>query len=202
MAKRGAVAGEDGRKRCPWCLGGADYVAYHDEEWGVPVWDDAQLFECLTLESAQAGLSWITILRKREGYRRAFAGFDPLKVARFTPKRVEKLLQDASIVRHRAKIEAAIGNARAFLELQARHGSFADWQWAFVDGEPIRNRWRGLEEVPASTPASDRMAKALKAEGFKFLGTTTVYAHMQATGMVNDHLQSCFRYREVTGREA
>ncbi|MEM9384147.1 MAG: DNA-3-methyladenine glycosylase I [Pseudomonadota bacterium] len=197
MAKRGAVAGEDGRERCPWCLGGEGYVAYHDEEWGVPVRDDARLFECLTLESAQAGLSWITILRKREGYRRAFAGFDPVKVARYTPKRVEKLLQDASIVRHRAKIEAAIGNARAFLDVQARYGSFANWQWDFVDGEPIRNSWKHTGQVPASTALSDRFAKALKAEGFTFLGTTTVYAHMQATGMVKDHLQSCFRYGEV-----
>ncbi len=192
-----ATPGDDGRKRCPWCLGSEDYVAYHDQEWGVPVHDDAQLFECLTLESAQAGLSWITILRKREGYRRAFAGFDPHKVSRFTPKRVERLMQDPAIVRNRLKIEAAISNARAFLELQARHGSFASWQWDFVDGEPIINRWQRLDQAPASTPLSDRFAKELKRAGFKFLGPTTVYAHMQATGMVNDHLRDCFRYHEV-----
>ncbi|MEO0973317.1 MAG: DNA-3-methyladenine glycosylase I [Pseudomonadota bacterium] len=195
--QRTALAGEDGRKRCPWCLGGEDYVSYHDHEWGVPQHDDQRLFECLTLESAQAGLSWITILRKREGYRSAFANFDPEKVARFTAKRIERLMQDSAIVRHRAKIEAAVHNARAFLDLQSQHGSFAAWQWAFVEGHPQVNRWRSLDQVPAKTPLSDRFAKELKRAGFKFLGSTTAYAHMQATGMVNDHLVSCYRHREV-----
>lgn len=184
----------DGRERCPWCLATPQYVAYHDEEWGVPLFDDMRLFEALTLESAQAGLSWLTILRKREGYRRAFAGLDPQRVARFGDRDIERLMGDASIVRNRRKIEAAIGNARAFLDLQERHGSFAEWIWSYVDGTPVRNRWRRLEDVPATSPVSDRLARDLKREGFRFLGSTTVYAHMQATGMVDDHLVTCFRH--------
>lgn len=186
------------RSRCGWC--GADplYVRYHDEEWGVPVHDDRKLFEFLVLESAQAGLSWITILRKREAYRRAFADFDPVAVAAFDAARCAALMQDAGIVRNRAKIAAAVGNARAFLEIQASHGSFDRFIWDFVDGRPRLNRWRDLAEVPASTPQSDALAKALKQRSFKFVGSTICYAHMQATGMVNDHLVSCFRHAELS----
>jgi len=180
--------------RCGWC--GADplYVAYHDREWGVPVHDDQRLFEFLVLESAQAGLSWITILRKREAYRQAFDGFDPEKVARYTDQRIAKLLANASIVRNRLKIRAAVGNARAFLRIQDELGSFAAYQWRFVGGAPVVNHWRTLAELPAKTPVSDALAKDLKARGFSFVGSTIVYAHMQAVGMVNDHLVSCFRH--------
>lgn len=189
--------GTDERTRCGWCLGVSDaYLAYHDEEWGRPVRNDAGQFEFLVLESAQAGLSWSTVLHKREGYRRAFAGFDPQKVARFNQRSVERLVADAGIIRNRQKIEAAIGNARAFLEVQAQHGSFSDYLWGFVDGRPVVNRWREMRQVPASTPLSDRISKDLKTRGFKFVGTTIVYAHLQATGLVNDHLVSCFRHLE------
>jgi DNA-3-methyladenine glycosylase I len=185
------------RERCPWC--GADplYVAYHDHEWGVPVHDDRALFEFLVLEGAQAGLAWITILRKREGYRRAFAGFDAKKVARFDDAKVAELLTDPGIVRNRLKVESAVTNARAFLEVQARFGAFDRYIWGFVDGQPIQNQWRELGEVPALTPLAERISKDLKTRGFRFVGPTIVYAHMQATGMVNDHLVSCFRHREV-----
>ncbi|HEY6139442.1 MAG TPA: DNA-3-methyladenine glycosylase I [Thermoanaerobaculia bacterium] len=187
----------DEKNRCAWA--GADplYVAYHDQEWGVPVHDDRRLFEFLVLEGAQAGLSWITILRKRDAYRRAFGGFDPQKVARYDKRKVAALLADAGIVRNRAKIESAIRNARAFLEIQAELGSFDAYQWRFVDGRPIRNRWRAMREVPATTVQSDAMSKDLKSRGFSFVGSTIVYAHMQAVGMVNDHLIDCFRHREV-----
>ena len=189
----------DGRERCHWALSTQDgMLAYHDSEWGVPVRDDRTQFEFLVLESAQAGLSWYTILRKRDGYRRAFAGFDPDKVVRYTPARVEKLMQDASIVRNRAKIEATIGNAQAFLAVQREFGSFCTYLWGFVDGKPIDNRWRKQTDVPATTPLSDRIAKDLKQRGFKFLGSTVIYAHLQATGLVNDHLVSCFRHAELT----
>jgi DNA-3-methyladenine glycosylase I len=183
--------------RCSWCLGVSDaYQAYHDEEWGCPVTDDRGQFEFLVLESAQAGLSWSTVLHKRDGYRRAFAGFDPERVARFNRRSVERLVGDAGIIRNRLKIEAAIGNARAFLELQARHGSFSAWLWDFVDGRPVVNHWREMCQVPATTALSDRISKALKARGFRFVGSTIVYAHLQATGLVNDHLVSCYRHAE------
>jgi DNA-3-methyladenine glycosylase I len=171
--------------------------AYHDKEWGVPVHDDQRHFEFLILEGAQAGLSWSTILNKREGYRKAFAAFDPAKVARFTPARVEKLLLDPSIVRNRLKVEGAVTNARKFLELVDEVESFDDYIWQFVGGKPIVNRWKETKQIPATSKESDALAKDLKQRGFKFVGSTVMYAHMQATGLVNDHLVSCFRYREV-----
>jgi DNA-3-methyladenine glycosylase I len=183
--------------RCGWCGSDPLYVAYHDREWGVPVVDDRVLFEFLLLEGAQAGLSWSTILRKREGYRRAFAGFDPARVARFDRRRIEKLLADPGIVRNRLKVESAVSNAAAFLAVQEAHGSFAAYIWDFVDRRPIQNRWRALAELPARTPLADAISKDLKRRGFRFVGPTIVYAHMQATGMVNDHLVACFRHREV-----
>jgi DNA-3-methyladenine glycosylase I len=183
--------------RCGWCGSNPLYVAYHDTEWGVPVHDDRMLFEFLILEGAQAGLSWITILKKREAYRRAFAGFDAGKVARFGPRQVERLLADAGIVRNRLKIEAAINNAQRFLEVQAAFGSFDAYIWRFVDGKPIVNRRKTLKQVPASTKESDALSSDLKARGFKFVGSTICYAHMQATGMVNDHLVGCFRHAEL-----
>jgi DNA-3-methyladenine glycosylase I len=184
------------KERCTWSEGiDPAYERYHDEEWGVPVRDDRVHFEFLVLESAQAGLSWWTILRKRDGYRRAFADFDAAKVARFTPRTVEKLLQDASIVRNRQKIEAAIVNARGFLAIQKEFGTFDRYVWEFVGGKPIVNRWRKHGEVPATSKESDALSKDLKARGFKFVGPTIVYAHMQATGLINDHLVGCFRYR-------
>ncbi|MDT3735431.1 MAG: DNA-3-methyladenine glycosylase I [Denitratisoma sp.] len=183
--------------RCGWCGSDPLYVAYHDTEWGVPVHDDRLLFEFLILEGAQAGLSWITILKKREAYRRAFAGFEAAKVARFGPRQVERLLADAGIVRNRLKIEAAINNAQRFLEVQEAFGSFDDYVWRFVDGKPIVNRRRTLKQVPASTKESDALSRDLKARGFKFVGSTICYAHMQATGMVNDHLVGCFRHAEL-----
>jgi DNA-3-methyladenine glycosylase I len=183
--------------RCSWCGDDPLYVAYHDEEWGVPVHDDQTLFEFLTLESAQAGLSWITVLRKRENYRKAFAGFDPVKVARFSEDKIEKLLLDPGIVRNRLKVVAAVNNARLFLEVQKEFGSFDKYIWSFVGGKPIKNKFRELKEVAATTPESDALSKDLKKRGFKFVGSTIMYAHMQATGMVNDHMVSCFRYNEV-----
>ena len=187
------------KQRCAWAVKTDIERAYHDAEWGVPRFDDAAQFEFLVLESAQAGLSWLTILRKREGYRKAFAGFDPVKVAAFTPKDVDRLLLDASIVRNRKKIESAIGNARIFLDLAARYGSFSEYIWRFVDGKPVVNTWKTMQEIPATSAASDAAAKELKRLGFKFLGSTVLYAHMQATGMVNDHLVGCFRHGECCG---
>jgi len=183
--------------RCAWCGDDPLYVSYHDREWGVPVRDDRTLFEFLVLEGAQAGLAWITILRKREGYRRAFDGFDPEKVARYDEAKIASLLDDPGIVRNRAKVRAAVGNARAFLGLLEREGSFADWIWRFVDGRPIQNRWRSMAELPATTPLAETISKELKNAGFSFVGPTIVYAHMQATGMVNDHVVGCFRHSEV-----
>ena len=184
--------------RCTWSMAGNDlYRAYHDDEWGVPVRDDRKHFEFLTLESAQAGLSWSTILNKREGYRRAFADFDPEKVARFTEKRVEKLLADPGIVRNRLKVAAAVSNARKFLEVQGAFGSFDAYVWRFVGGQPIQNRWAQHKQVPATSPESDALSKDLKQRGLKFVGSTIIYAHMQATGLVNDHLITCFRYKQV-----
>jgi DNA-3-methyladenine glycosylase I len=182
-------------RRCPWSESVSDaYLAYHDEEWGVPVRDDVRQFEFLVLESAQAGLSWSTILHRREGYRKAFVGFDPQKVARFTPQRVEALLADPGIIRNRLKIGATVTNARAFLKLQEEFGSFSDYIWRFVEGKPVQNRWRSQSEVPATSRASDALSKDLKARGFKFVGSTIMYAHMQATGLINDHLVACFRH--------
>jgi DNA-3-methyladenine glycosylase I len=183
--------------RCAWSGTDALYVAYHDEEWGVPVHDDRMLFEFLVLEGAQAGLSWITILRKRDAYRRAFDRFDPRKIARYDERKVAALLADAGIVRNRAKIESAIKNAKAFLEVQAEFGTFDAYQWRFVDGRPVQNRWRSMKEIPARSEQSDALSKDLKRRGFSFVGSTIVYAHMQAVGMVNDHLVGCFRHREV-----
>jgi len=189
--------GTDGRTRCHWAGGVSEaYEAYHDTEWGVPVREDHRQFEFLVLESAQAGLSWSTILHRRAGYARAFAGFDPQKVARYTPARVDRLLADTGIIRNRAKIEAAVGNARAFLAVRDEFGSFCSYIWGFVDGRPVQNRWRRHEQVPATTPLSDALAKDLRKRGFRFLGSTTVYAHLQATGLVNDHLVGCFRHAE------
>ena len=175
-----------------------EYIAYHDEEWGVPVHDDRRLFEFLILEGAQAGLSWSTILRKRAGYREAFAGFDAERVARFDSRKVERLMQFPAIVRNRLKIQAAVTNARCFLQVQQEFGSFAAYSWAFVGGQPIVNRWRDMKQIPATSPESDAFSKDLKKRGFKFVGSTIMYAHMQATGMVNDHLVTCFRHEEVT----
>lgn len=184
--------------RCPWVdLSKPDYVRYHDEEWGVPVHDDRTLFEYLVLESAQAGLSWYTVLRKREGYRAAYAGFDPLVVAEFTPGDVERMLLDPGIVRHRRKIECSIVSARAFLEVQASFGSFASYLWRFVDGRPIVHTLASMSDYPATTSQSDALAKDLKQRGFAFLGSTTCYAFMQAVGLVNDHSLDCFRRREL-----
>lgn len=184
--------------RCPWVdLGKPDYVAYHDEEWGVPVHDDRKLFEFLVLESAQAGLSWYTILRKREGYRQAFAGFDPEQVARFDDAKVQELLSNPGIVRNRLKILATINNAQRFLSIQQEFGSFDAYIWRFVDGQPIVNEFHTLAECPATTTESDALSKDLKKRGFKFMGSTVCYAHMQATGMVNDHLLDCFRRAEI-----
>lgn len=183
--------------RCDWPAGDPLMIEYHDVEWGVPSRDDRHLFEHLVLEGAQAGLSWRTILQRREGYRKAFAGFDPEKVARFTARRVEKLLQDPGIIRNRAKIESAISNARHFLELQDERGSFAAYLWDFVDGEPITHRFRKTSELPVQSPEAVALSKDLKKRGFRFVGPTSLYAFMQAVGMVNDHLVSCFRHGEV-----
>lgn len=183
-------------KRCSWCGDDPLYVAYHDNEWGVPLRDEQKLFEFLILEGAQAGLSWITILRKREGYRQLFDQFEPEKVAGYTDNKLEKLLQNPAIVRNRLKVFGVRKNARAFLELQSKEGSFSDYIWGFVDGRPIQNQWRSLADVPANTKLSDTISKDLKKRGFTFVGSTIVYAFMQATGMVNDHTTDCFRHQE------
>lgn len=185
------------KTRCQWCGDDELYVRYHDEEWGVPVHDDRRLFEFLILEGAQAGLSWITILRKREAYRKAFAGFDPEKIVRFGDKQIASLLENPGIVRNRLKINATVTNARLFLDVVAKRGSFDSFLWEFVDGKPVKNTWKRMDQVPASTPVSDRISKELKRLGFKFVGSTIMYAYMQAVGMVNDHMVSCFRYAEV-----
>jgi DNA-3-methyladenine glycosylase I len=185
------------RRRCAWPGDDPLYVAYHDDEWGVPVHDDRVLFEFLILEGAQAGLSWLTILRKRENYRRAFAGFDPERVARFGARDVRRLLGDPGIVRNRLKVESTVRNARAFLAVQEEFGSFARFQWQFVGGRPKLNAWRSVKQVPPRTAESDELSKALKRRGFTFVGSTICYAHMQAVGMVNDHTTDCFRYRQL-----
>ncbi len=185
-------------KRCNWAEGQfEEYIKYHDEEWGVPVHDDRKHFEFLVLESAQAGLSWATILKKRNGYRNAFANFDVSIVAQYGSGMVEELLQDASIIRNRAKIEATINNAKRFIEIQGEFGTFDKYIWEFVGGKPIINQWKSMSDVPVTTPESDALSKDLKKRGFKFLGSTTIYAHMQAIGLVNDHTVDCFRHREV-----
>ncbi len=184
-------------RRCSWCGDDPLYVAYHDDEWGVPVHDDRRLFEFLSLEGAQAGLSWITILRKRDNYRQAFAGFDPSKVARFDRRKRERMLRDRGIVRNRLKVESTVDNAKAFLRVQEEFGSFDSYVWRFVDGKPRQNRFKKLADIPARTPESDAMSKDLKRRGFRFVGGTICYAFMQATGMVNDHFTSCFRWREI-----
>ena len=186
------------KNRCEWCLNAFDeYVRYHDEEWGVPVHDDQTHFEFLVLESAQAGLSWATILKKRDGYRNAFANFEVETVASYGPGMVEDLLEDASIIRNRMKIEAAINNARKFIKVREEFGSFDNYIWQFVGGTPIINEWKSMKEVPVTTKESDELSKDLKKRGFKFVGSTTIYAHMQAIGLVNDHTVDCFRYREL-----
>ncbi|TXS91285.1 DNA-3-methyladenine glycosylase I [Parahaliea maris] len=184
------------KQRCTWCGDDPLYVQYHDTEWGVPVRDDKTLFEFLLLEGAQAGLSWITVLRKREGYRQQFADFDAAKVARLTDAQLEKRLQDPGIVRNRLKVFGARTNARAFLEVQSAFGSFSDYIWSFVDGQPLQNQWKSMKQVPATTPLSDKISKDMKKRGFTFVGSTIIYAHMQATGMVNDHTVDCFRHQE------
>ena len=183
-------------RKCGWCIGNELYERYHDDEWGSPNYDDQQLFEFLLLEGAQAGLSWITILKKREGYRKAFDGFDTERIARYRPARINKLLQNSEIVRNRLKVESAVSNARLFLDIRERTGSFSDYVWQFVDHQPRQNRFRSMKQVPATTPTSDIMSKTMKKDGFRFVGSTICYAYMQATGMVNDHLVSCFRHEE------
>lgn len=182
--------------RCNWCIGKPLYEQYHDEEWGVPVYDDLKQFEFLVLESAQAGLSWWTILQRRGGYRKAFANFDYKKVAKFTPEKVEKLLQDTGIIRNRAKIEATVNNAQRFMEVQREFGSFSNYIWSFVGGKPLDSQLKHLKDIQPTSPESDALAKDMKKRGFKFLGSTTLYAHMQATGLVNDHLTDCHRYKK------
>jgi DNA-3-methyladenine glycosylase I len=183
-------------KRCPWA-GESDalYIKYHDEEWGVPVHDDRKMFEFLVLESAQAGLSWITVLRKRENYKKAFANFDAQRVAKFGERELGEMLQNPGLIRNRQKLSAAINNAQKFLEVQKEFGSFCNYLWGFVDNKPIINKWRTLKQLPAKTKLAEEISADLKRRGFKFLGPTTIYAHLQATGLVNDHLVSCFKYR-------
>ncbi len=196
-SRKNKIAKTSPRVRCGWCLGDPLYIKYHDVEWGVPVIKDRKLFEFLVLEGAQAGLSWLTVLRKRENYRKAFSGFDPRKVARFGAKQVGRLLENPGIIRNRLKIESAIKNARAFLKIQEEFGSFAAYHWRFLQGEPLQNRFRDLKQIPPRTSVSDAFSKDLKKRGFSFVGSTIIYAHMQATGMVNDHVIACFRHREI-----
>lgn len=188
-------------KRCDWCENTFDqYVRYHDEEWGVPVFDDQKQFEFLVLESSQAGLSWSTILKKRAGYHNAFADFNVKKVANFDEEKIQQLLSNPDIIRNENKIRSTINNARRFMEIQKQFGNFCNYIWDFVDGSPIHNDWMSMDEVPATTKISDKLSKDLKNRGFKFIGSTTIYAHMQATGLVNDHLVSCFRHQQIKER--
>ena len=189
-------------KRCKWCGDDPLYVQYHDQEWGVPVRDDATLFEFLVLEGAQAGLAWITVLRKREGYRALFDGFDPARIARYTDRKLDKLLTDPRIIRNRLKVYGTRQNARAFLDIQQSHGSFSAYIWDFVDGTPVQNRWKSMAQLPATSTQSDALSKDMKKRGFTFVGSTIMYAHMQATGMVNDHTLDCFRHRECAALAA
>jgi DNA-3-methyladenine glycosylase I len=191
-----------GMKRCEWCMGSDLYVNYHDTEWGTPVFDDRKHFEFLVLESAQAGLSWITILKKRENYRKAYDGFNPKKVAAYDEAKKKLLLADAGIVRNRLKIDASITNAQKFLEIQKEFGSFSSYIWGFTGGKQITGKWKSLEELPAKTGLSDRIAADMKKRGFRFLGSVIIYSHLQATGIVNDHLMGCFRYREIKNLQA
>lgn len=183
--------------RCPWCGTDELYVKYHDEEWGVPVHDDKKHFEFLVLESAQAGLSWLTILRKRENYRIVYDGFDVEKVALYDENKIDELMQNSGIIRNRKKIEASINNARQFIKIQEEYGSFDNYIWSFVNHKPVINCWENILQVPANSELSDKVSKDLKSRGFKFLGSTIIYSHLQATGLINDHLISCFRYNEI-----
>ena len=183
-------------KKCGWCVDNTLYESYHDEEWGSPTYNDQKLFELLLLEGAQAGLSWITILKKREGYRKALDGFEAEKVALYGPARINELLLNPEIVRNRLKVESAVSNARLVIDIQERTGSFSDYVWQFTDHQPTQNFFRSMEQIPPTTPASDRMSRAMKKDGFKYVGSTICYAYMQATGMVNDHLVSCFRHEQ------
>ena len=187
------------KERCGWCLKNELYVDYHDQEWGTPLHDDQKLFEFLLLEGVQAGLSWLTVLRKRENYRLAYDGFDPEKVAAYDDVKLNELLQNAGIIRNRQKIAASVNNAKRFLEVQKEFGSFDRYIWSFVDFKPVVNHYEKLTDIPATSPISDKLSKDLKSRGFKFVGSTIIYAHMQATGMVNDHLVSCYRHAEVSG---
>jgi DNA-3-methyladenine glycosylase I len=193
---------DDTRTRCDWAGSDPEMVAYHDTEWGVPVHDEHTHFEFLVLEGAQAGLSWSTILKRRHGYRKAFAQFDPVKVARFTPARVEKLLLDPGIIRNRAKVESTVRNAKAFLAVQKEFGTFDAYVWGFVGGRPVVNKWRRTAQLPATSPESEALSKDLRRRGFGFVGPTVCYAHLQAAGLINDHLVTCFRYAELTGAAA
>jgi len=189
-----SLSNEKTVKRCDWCMGNELYIEYHDKEWGTPVFDDRKHFEFMVLESAQAGLSWITILKKRENYRMAYDGFDPQKVARYGEKKKAALLANQGIIRNRLKIEASINNAVQFLEIQKECGSFSDYIWSFSKGKQVKGKWKTIEEIPAKTELSDRLAADLKKRGFKFLGSIIMYSHLQATGIVNDHITSCFRF--------
>ena len=189
---------EMNKTRCDWCGKDPLYVEYHDNEWGVPVYDDAKLFEFLILETFQAGLSWITVLRKRENFRKALDGFNYKKIAKYKESKFEELLQDAGIIRNKLKIKATISNAIAFMEIQQEFGTFSKYIWSFTNGKPLKNKWKSLKEIPATTELSDAISKDLKKRSFKFVGSTVIYAHMQATGMVNDHVKNCFRYNEVS----
>ncbi len=189
------------KERCPWCMGFDQYIQYHDEEWGVPVHDDQTHFEFLILEGAQAGLSWATVLKKRENYRKLFADFDPKLVAKFDQSKIEELLQNPGIIRNKLKVNAAVINAQKFLEVQQEFGSFDQYIWSFVNHKPIINQLESMKDAPATSPESDALSKDLKKRGFKFVGSTIIYAHMQACGLLNDHLTSCFRYREVMDRK-
>ncbi|WP_136466738.1 DNA-3-methyladenine glycosylase I [Flagellimonas onchidii] len=185
------------KHRCGWCEGDSLYEDYHDKEWGVPVKDDPTLFEFLILETFQAGLSWITVLKKRENFRKAFDNFDYLKISKYDQSKIDELLNNPGIIRNKLKVHATVSNAKAFMEVQKEFGSFSNYIWGFVNGKPIKNKWKNYKDCPATTPLSDVISKDLKKRGFKFVGSTVVYAHMQATGMVNDHEVGCFRYKEV-----
>ncbi len=188
----------DKKIRCPWVSDDPLYWQYHDQEWGVPVHDDMKLFEYMLLDGMQAGLSWLTILKKRENFRKAFDNFDPEKIARYTDRKIQKLMADEGIIRNRLKIKASVENAQAFLRIRKEFGSFNDYIWQFTDGKTLKNAWKNLKEIPASTPESDAMSRDLKKRGFKFVGSTICYAFMQAAGMVNDHTVTCFRYDQVS----
>jgi DNA-3-methyladenine glycosylase I len=190
----------DGKIRCGWVSGDPLLIEYHDEEWGVPLYDDLKLFEFLMLEGAQAGLNWILVLKKRENYRKAFSGFDPKIVATYGEMEIMGLLENPGIIRNRRKIEGAVGNARLFLDIQEEFGSFAEYCWEFVNGKPVVNRWKDVSQIPKGTPESDAFSKDLKSRGFKFTGPTIIYSFMQAVGMVNDHIEDCFRYCQLGGR--